>query len=143
MAAKTSIRGRGRPKKLPPGEKKLLDPPYSKELVLEAISRSEGFVLGVQLLLRCCTKTATAYIKKWPETELAFELARIPAGKKAIEKFLEAVDRGEQWAIDRMLRRMPEEGLSPDKPERVACDTEAESRQPTQIIFKVIDAENK
>jgi hypothetical protein len=133
MAAKTTIRKPGRPKKKPEGEKKFLEPPYSKEAVLKAISLSDGFLLGVQEVLKCSAPTASEYIKKWPETQLAFEIAKIPPKKLCLQRYMQALDDGERWAIDRMLRQMPEEGLSPDKPDK------KESQEQNQIIgFEVV-----
>lgn len=93
-------------------------PPYSKQVVKNAIKKSGGFYNGVAQYLGCSSPTAKKYVDKWEETRELFLMSQIPINQLALERYIEALQDGEQWAIDRILRRMPEEGLSPDKPEK-------------------------
>jgi phosphomevalonate kinase len=80
-----------------------------------AIKKCNGFYLGVAKCLGCSSPTAIKYVNKWEDTKELFLISQIVINEMAIERYIEALDNGEQWAIDRILKRMPEEGLSPEE----------------------------
>jgi len=113
----TSKNKTGRPKKT--DKKDPRNPPYSKQVVINAIKECGGFYTYVAKYLGCSSPTAKIYVNKWPETKELFLMSQFTINDKAIKKFESAIDNGEQWAIDRILKRMPEEGLSPDQKEEI------------------------
>ena len=76
---------------------------YSKERVLEAVNASAGVMEYVAQKLGCTWKTARDYVRKWDETQEAFEVAECKLHTLAYKSFHKAVKDGERWAIERLL----------------------------------------
>lgn len=87
---------------------------YTKKEVLKAIKAGKGFYNYTGKALGCSNHTAKTYVEKWPETLEAFKQQQQEINCLGIEAFIRALKEDKEWAIERILRRMPEEGLQKD-----------------------------
>ena len=76
----------------------------SKDKLLEAIKAAGGKWTGVCELLGINRSTLARYIKNDPEVAEAIEFAKDRVVERAEHKLAEAIERGESWAIQLVLR---------------------------------------
>lgn len=77
---------------------------FTQDQVLQAIKGSGGIVSAVGSKLGCAWHTADKYINKWETTRRAMA----DEGEKVLDlaenKLIEAIQNGEQWAIQTLLK---------------------------------------
>ncbi len=76
---------------------------YSMEKVLDAVEISHGVTANVAAELGCTWETAVKYIGKWKATRELHEVQKCKLAEICISKYIEAIERGERWAIERAL----------------------------------------
>ena len=76
---------------------------YSKKQVLEAAEESDGVMEYVAEKLGCCWETAKRYVEKWEETKEAFTVAECRLHALAYRSFIDEVEKGTRWAVERVL----------------------------------------
>ena len=76
---------------------------YTKQTVLDAIANCNGVMEYVALRLGCTWYTARNYVNKWEETKEAFDSSECKLHSLAYKSFHKAIDRGERWAVERVL----------------------------------------
>ncbi len=76
---------------------------YSKNQVLNAVAKSAGIMSVVADKLDCDWVTAAKYVAKWTETQKAHDAQKAKLARKAFSRYIEAIDAGERWALERVL----------------------------------------
>ena len=76
----------------------------SKPALRKAIKNSFGNQMLIAKRLGVCQKTVQRYLRRWPELGKSFEEERSNLVCEAEDQLRLAIQRGEQWAIERALK---------------------------------------
>jgi transposase-like protein len=72
---------------------------YTKQQVVDALAESMGMISPAARKLGCSRNTVSSYMKEYPEIAEAIEDANEEVNDIAELKLLDAIKRGEAWAI--------------------------------------------
>ena len=72
---------------------------YTRQQVIDALAESMGMISPAARTLGCSRNTITTYMKEYPEIAEAIEDANEEVNDIAELKLLDAIKRGEAWAI--------------------------------------------
>jgi len=79
-------------------------PQYTKQQVIQALQQSKGMVYVAARQLGCTPQTIYNHMKRSPDVQSAIEDARGEAVDVAELKLMQAINKGEAWAIALMLK---------------------------------------
>ncbi|MBA3312619.1 MAG: hypothetical protein M3552_03205 [Planctomycetota bacterium] len=72
---------------------------YSPEKIIESLRESRGMVYAAARRLGCSYNTIRRYVERYPEVAEVLEEERGRTGDQAESKLVEAIGRGDAWAV--------------------------------------------
>lgn len=111
-----------------------MPPRVKKTELIDALNKAHGMITGAAEILNVSRKTVHAYLLKWPDAREAIDRWKVRRKDRAEYKLDEAIERGEPWAIQFVLKN----ALDREYSDRVSVS----GGEPLKVIIEYANGED-